>query len=91
MGIKRMNERIKELVYLAERYARDTISATKEEKFNTFFQEKFAELVVRECLSRIEGCTIIKPMNIDPPTEFEQGYDKAIQKVYSQVKLHFGM
>jgi hypothetical protein len=53
--------------------------------------EKFAELIVRDCLARVEGCTIITTQQVQPVSEFNQGYDKAIKKVYSQVKLHFGV
>lgn len=81
-----MNERVKELYRQAYgvQMSIDDFALHPEE-------EKFAELIVRECLRRIEGCTIITTQQLKPYTEFEQGYDKAINKVYSQVKLHFGV
>jgi hypothetical protein len=49
--------------------------------------EKFAELIVRECISRVEGCAVENP-NDD---EFVKGYNKGVSKVTSQVKAHFGV
>lgn len=49
--------------------------------------EKFTELIVRECISRVEGCAVENP-NDD---EFVKGYNKGVSKVTSQVKAHFGV
>ena len=48
--------------------------------------EKFAELIVRECISRIEGCAVETS-----PDDFVKGYNKGVSKVSSQVKQHFGV
>ena len=53
-----MNERIKSLVYEAEKYALDKANDHDgdEDYENTFeddFQEKFAELIVRECVESL--------------------------------------
>ena len=48
-----MNERIKELSKQAEQYALDKANEGEDEdydySFDDYFQEKFAELIVREC------------------------------------------
>lgn len=46
-----MNERIKELVYQAEKISRQTVVDSKyKTSFNDIFNEKFAELIVKECV-----------------------------------------
>jgi hypothetical protein len=52
-----MNERIKELVKQAEQYALDKANEPEEDfefSFDDDFQEKFAELIVRECAEACE-------------------------------------
>ena len=53
-----MNERIKELAEQARKYARDYVADCKHygyymehNEYELRFEEKFAELIVRECLS----------------------------------------
>jgi len=54
-----MNERIRELVKQAEQYALDKANEPEEEdlefSFDDDFQEKFAELIVRECAHMAES------------------------------------
>lgn len=50
----------------------------------------FAELIVAECITRIEGCEVIERPDY-PNEEFIEGYNKGVSKVASQVKLHFGV
>lgn len=49
--------------------------------------EKFAKLIIKECVNRIQGCHLVE----DGRTEFELGYRKAIDKATNQVLLHFGL
>lgn len=89
-----MNERIKELLEQSgfTVFGNDNhLKVFGPDGSLTVDLDKFAELIVRDCLRRIEGCTAITTQQLKPYTEFEQGYDKAINKVYSQVKLHFGV
>ena len=44
-----MNERIRELSYEAQQYALRTITGPDLAGINELWQEKFAELIVREC------------------------------------------
>ena len=53
-----MNERIKELAEQAEQYALDRANEGSDEDydyaFDDDFREKFAELIVRECIAQCE-------------------------------------
>jgi hypothetical protein len=53
-----MNERIRQLVKQAEQYALDKANESEEEdfeiSFDDDFQEKFAELIVRDCVAICE-------------------------------------
>ena len=54
--------------------------------------QKFAELIVSECVRRIEGCSIDPTQyEFDRDRAFIEGYNKAISKSASQVLLHFGV
>lgn len=75
-----MNERIRELARESGLVQYDTDSKMLD-------AERFAELIVRECISRVEGCAVENP-NDD---EFVKGYNKGVSKVTSQVKAHFGV
>jgi hypothetical protein len=52
-----MNERIKELFNVAKEYteSQDTGNISQV-KLNNICAEKFAELIVKECLSNMENC-----------------------------------
>lgn len=45
---------------------------------------KFAELIVKECLSTVSAKKIF-----DDATEYEQGYNKALKSVYSDIVSKF--
>jgi len=67
-----MNERIKSLVYEAEKYALNKANDHDgdEDYENTFeddFQEKFAELIVKECLEACSRANEIR--HFVPPTQ----------------------
>ena len=76
-----MNERIRELK------AQSCFDPDAIQRMGIMPQaEKFAELIVRECITRIEGCA-----TIPDDDEFVKGYNKGVSKVASQVKHHFGV
>lgn len=76
-----MNERIKELYKQAmEQHVSNNMAW---EELNP---EKFAELIVKECINRIEGCAVGLDNDL-----FVKGYNKGVSKVSSQVKKHFGV
>ena len=75
-----MNERIKEL------YLHAFPPSLNDSTVCRMSAEKFAELIVRECISRIEGCAVETS-----PDDFVKGYNKGVSKVSSQVKQYFGV
>lgn len=77
-----MNERIKELAEQAGIHP-SNFEPSADIKVPL---EKFAELIVQECITRIEGCA-----TIPDDDEFVKGYNKGVSKVASQVKHHFGV
>lgn len=83
-----MNERIRELAEQAG------FTANDEQKvfLQVYEQElkKFAELIVRECIARVEGCAVEFDDN-HPNDQFIAGYNKGVSKTASQVKQHFGV
>ena len=83
-----MNERIKALAVDADFMLcedGDFYSEGQSQKITDGLQ-KFAELIVKECISRIEGCAVETS-----PDDFVKGYNKGVSKVSSQVKQHFGV
>ena len=83
-----MNERLKELAEQAGYKPIETFADELMEIYN----KKFAELIVRECVRRIEGCSIDPTQyEFDRDRAFIEGYNKAISKSASQVLLHFGV
>jgi len=78
-----MNERIKELIKQA--------TTVEEHKwgvsYDNFNKEKFAELIVRDCLDiafEVRG----KPAT---DTHYVIGYDRACEKMISGIREHFGV
>jgi hypothetical protein len=81
-----MNERIKEL---AEQAGLEWGPGGYAD-YGDFDHALFAQLVVAECVRRIEGCGV-DPTQYEFDKEFVLGYNKGVSKVASQVKLHFGV
>ena len=73
-----MNERIKELQIQAEAAA-DEIFDRKGKMYGEIVMEKFAELIVREC------------MTIGFNTVYKVDDDSAAVAVYQNIKEHFGV
>lgn len=81
-----MNQRIKELLKQSSYRIIETDGAPI--ICQDLNPEKFAELIVKECVARIQGCHLTEDGRTG---EFELGYAKAIDKASSQVLLHFGV
>jgi hypothetical protein len=77
-----MNERIQQLVESAPY----TTISTEGRLFSQQDLAVFAELIVKECLGAISGKEIFKD-----ETEYEQGYNKALKSVYSDLVEKFGV
>ena len=78
-----MNERIRELVKQAT-----TIEEHKwGVSYDNFNKEKFAELLVKECLD------IALEVRGEPATDthYVIGYDRACEKMISGIREHFGV
>ena len=83
-----MNERVQELSEQAEKYAADNFRG--EPTWSEAFESKFAELIIRECIVRIDSC---RPSHSDDHLfntymyGTEWGYILAIK----EIKRHFGI
>lgn len=75
-----MNERIKELALQAGWSAFEALDERN---------EKFAQLIVEECIRRTVGCHLAHGYVI--AGDFSLGYKKGVDKVAEQIKKHFGM
>ena len=79
-----MNKRIRELAEKAELYARSDNSSMLFENYQKRYKEKFAELIVQECLEVVER-------------QFGGGdgdgveWDRAVEFTYDEMKQHFGV
>ncbi len=72
-----MNERIQELAYQAEDYADNIVDQGGE--FHPAYTQKLAELIVRECLNKIENEAA---QYVEPVWAFE---------LVNDIKEHFGV
>lgn len=90
-----MNERIRELANQAHEYALgmyDTRIATEGQSNVLFYQirdDKFAELIVRECISQIEEVKSIKAGNAG--LVYTQGFDDGMFVAIRTIEEHFGV
>lgn len=78
-----MNERIKDLL---GQCISNQMVMTHEVDLN-----KFAELIVKECCTRIQGCHLAEGYDPAIVGDFELGYKRGIDKATTQVKKHFGI
>ena len=87
-----MNERIKELSEQAREYAttRHPVSNIVLSVNSEKFEEKFAELIVQECIDKIETYRI--PVGNSPAGELacEWTYD-ALKDIRDDIEEHFGV
>ena len=86
-----MNERIKELAAQAERLAKDELahlervhnrlySPTEDREI---YNQKFAELIVRECIQVVDGMA--------DPEEDSDRYVWALHNAIEKIREHFGV
>ena len=54
-------------------------------------KKMFAELIVRECVTRVQGCHLAEGYDPSIVGEFELGYKKGIDKATTQMLKHFGL
>ena len=84
-----MNERIKELIKQATEHDYTTWDSynQKELVYYKFNQEKFAELIVRECVDLRTEIELVGLHSED----YEQGVWEGIQIYQNQIKRHFNI
>ena len=79
-----MNERIKELIEQSGFEEKDGhISIQGVYMFNTYRMEKFAQLIVRECIQVVDGMA--------DPEEDSDRYVWALHNASEKIKQHFGV
>jgi hypothetical protein len=86
-----MNERIKELALEAGKYADETQprgSYTRDGMWLYAYNEKFAELIVREC---VQVCEPILDEPYEDMTEFGKGLVEGQDVAIERIKEHFGV
>ena len=87
------NERIRLLAKQAEQYALDKANEGNDEdydySFDDDFQEKFAELLIRQCIN------VCEPVFLDEPyedmSEFGKGLVEGQDVAVEKIKRHFGV
>ena len=84
-----MNEQIRLLAEQARKYARDYVADCKHyghymehNELEVKFEEKFAELLVKECAMIVEGFEITQEVALDEYVDFEAS---------AVLKEHFGV
>ena len=95
-----MNERIRELAEQAGDYVNSVYNPPVRSStpgkiwedghvdWHTQFNQKFAELIVRECALTLESITV--PV-LDYNPDFDNGYNKALLTGSTVIKKHFGV
>ena len=84
-----MNERIKELALQAMTYVTHNPKANKLNS-GDMFDEKFAELIVRECINKIETHRIPVGNSAAGEMACEWTY-AALKEIRDEIKEHFGV
>ena len=76
-----MNERIRE-------FAEQCVGSRP---YNTFDYEKFAELIVRECVQTLLDNTPEQFTNEEAEEDWDRGYDQAMRDCVHHIQEHFGV
>ena len=87
-----MNERIQKLYDQADKFAKENRTQTISGPGNNYFElfhEKFAELIVRECITTIEQDRFQKANDLD--TEYDDGYVDGMGRAERILEEHFGL
>ena len=86
-----MNQRIFELAEQAHEETYRVMGSTcLQEAFDDFYTEKFAELIVRECLDKIETHRIPVGNSAAGEMACEWTHD-ALMEIRDEIKEHFGV
>ena len=79
-----MNQRIRELSYEAQRYALNNTTGPDLAGLNELWQEKFAELIVRECINKVRSRQMFS-------IEDEHNIHHAFDLLVYDLESHFGV
>ena len=88
----KMNKRIRELKHQASVWCDENIPEQFSEETNGYgsaWEEKFAELIVQECMTQIQQVREIKAGHAGP--EYTQGFDDGMFVAISTIEEHFGV
>lgn len=84
-----MNERIRELeLQVAQSF--DPLHRLSQQEYTTEFNKRFAELIVRECIDKIETYQIPVGNSAAGEMACEWTYD-ALKEIRDDIKEHFGV
>lgn len=88
-----MNERIQELARQAtkEVWGNNPHNGAPEFEGYELDQEKFAELIVRECFQTLVDNTPERFTNESAEEDWDKGYDRAMKDCVRYIKEHFGV
>ena len=93
-----MNERIKELLVQATAFARENVEYSRTEGFDIFTEklyevsrEKFAELIVRECLKQIKDGMVDESELLYEHEETTECVNEALMDAHHNIAIHFGV
>jgi pyrrolidone-carboxylate peptidase len=85
-----MNERIKELLKQASKLANTDDNKDIDRTFDMIVAEKFAELIVKECIDKIETHRIPVGNSAAGEMACEWTY-AALKEIRDEIKEHFGV
>lgn len=84
-----MNKRIKELMEQSQDWADAHAPYASEE--HEYFVEKFAQLIVLECVQTLIDNTPERYTNESAEEDWDKGYDRAMKDCVHHIKEHFGV
>ena len=82
-----MNERINKISEEAEDWCHKNLGMPTPAEWNDKLFEKFAELIVRECINEINSVTTGDHGRDD----WDHGYDAGLSQASETIKEHFGV
>ena len=86
-----MNERIKQLLGQAyDEAVPETWTTLSSEQLGRVY-EKFAELIVRECVQTLIDNTPERYTNESAEEDWDKGYDRAMRDCVHHIQDHFGV
>ena len=94
-----MNERILELrtqaaAWVSENHQPQDPNAYSQKEIDQrylMYEEKFAELIVRECVQTLIDNTPERYTNESAEEDWDKGYDRAMTDCVHHIKEHFGV